>query len=67
MNNIHEALSDFELALEDQSAALAMAGRSAEPAECIKLIRRTERSWQRVLAAHRRLVRLAKTTARQQL
>ncbi|MCB4771796.1 hypothetical protein LGR54_24600 [Ancylobacter sp. Lp-2] len=60
MISVSEALSNLELALEDQSAALAMAGRSDDPAECIKLIRRTERSWQNMLAAHRKLIRLAK-------
>lgn len=63
MADISEALANLELALEDQSAALAMAGRSNSPAECIEMIHRTERSWQRMLLARRELIRLAKAQA----
>ncbi|ADH90185.1 hypothetical protein Snov_2902 [Ancylobacter novellus DSM 506] len=63
MTNISNALSNLELALEGQSAALAMTERSSDPTECIKLIHRVERSWQQMLATHRRLIRLAKVLA----
>ncbi|WP_159598258.1 hypothetical protein [Starkeya nomas] len=63
MANIREALSNLELALDEQSAVLAMVGRSNNPAECIEMIRKNEGSWQRMLAAHRKLIRLAKAEA----
>ena len=63
MPDISEALSNLELALEEQSAALAVAIRSADRAERIKLIHLSDRSWRRLLAAHRKLVRLTKNTS----